>query len=249
MSSEDKKVVINLPEGATQAEVIIREGQAIKILDPKAPVKINLSGVIGTPVEFLTKRLSEADQINPKRCHVVVNRERLSIILTTEEHDEYLSGTIKGVLSMHPKFEEFGINAKKIWDPAELGQFFKMNRSFFASLNENMKLVSDLKNFTAKVDSTIDKQTKENGSRKESYGQVVNSNLPEAFALKIPIFKGVEAQEIQVEVYATIDGSDVQLQLYSPAANQLIEESRDTAINEQVEAIRVLSPDIAIIEQ
>ena len=84
---------------------------------------------------------------------------------------------------------------------------------------------------------------------KMSYGQVVNSNLPEAFTLELPIFKGVTPTTLQVEVYATIDGSDVFLQLFSPAANQVIEEMRDQAINEEVAKIRELSPEIAIIEQ
>lgn len=46
---ENKKVVVNLPEGTTQAEIIVREGEAPAVLDPKAPVKIDLSGVIGAP--------------------------------------------------------------------------------------------------------------------------------------------------------------------------------------------------------
>jgi hypothetical protein len=124
-----------------------------------------------------------------------------------------------------------------------------MNRAFFPNRDENMKLVSDLKNFSATVNSSMDRQTKENGSMKMSYGQVVNSNLPEAFTLTIPIFKGVAPASVQVEVYATIDGSDVYLQLFSPAANQIIEEMRDETINAQVEAIREISPEIAIIEQ
>lgn len=49
---ENKKVVVNLPEGTTQAEITVREGAASRVLDPKAPVKIDLSGVIGAPVEF-----------------------------------------------------------------------------------------------------------------------------------------------------------------------------------------------------
>ncbi len=249
MNSEDKKVVVNLAEGTTQAEVIVREGAAVKILDPKPPVKINLSGVIGAPVEFLKKRLSETDQINPKRCHVIVNREKLTVILITAEDDDYTTGKITGSLSLHPKFEEFGINQKKSWEPSELGQFLKMNRAFFPVREENMKLVNDLKNFSATVNSSMDRQTKENGSMKMSYGQVVNSNLPEAFTLKMPIFKGVEATNVQVEVYATIDGADVYLQLFSPAANQMIEEMRDKVIDEQIAEIRELSPEIAIIEQ
>lgn len=177
---ENEKLQINLGAGVTKAEVVLREGQAVQELAPKAPVKTNLSGVIGAPVEFLTKRISEADQINPKRCHVIVNRENLTITLVTAENDDYLTGKVVGSLGLHPKFEEFGINNKrKTWEPADLGQFFKMNRAFFPNRDENMKLVSDLKNFSATVNSSMDRQTKENGSMKMSYGQVVNSNLPE----------------------------------------------------------------------
>lgn len=246
---EDKKVVVNLAEGTTQAEIIVREGAAEAVLDPKPPVKVNISGVITAPVEFLTKRVSETDQVNPKRCHVIVNREKLTITLITAENDEYNTGRVVGSLGLHPKYEEFGINQQKGWVPEALGQFLKMNRSFFPNREENMKLVSDLKNFSATVNSTMERSSKENGSMKMSYGQAVNSNLPEAFALNLPIFKGVAPTTIQVEVYATIDGSDVYLQLFSPAANQLIEEMRDKVINEQVDAIRKLSPEIAIIEQ
>ena len=148
---ENKKVVVNLPEGTTQAEIIVREGEAPAVLDPKAPVKIDLSGVIGAPVEFLEKRLSEADQINPKRCHVLVDREKVCITLVTNENDEYTTGRVVGRLSQHPKFSEFGINAGKGWEPNELGQFFKMNRAFFPDKTANMKLVTELKHCEATV--------------------------------------------------------------------------------------------------
>lgn len=246
---ENKKIVVNLQDGATKTEVILREGAAPKVLDPKAPVKIDLSGVIGTPVEFLSKRISQQDQIDPKRCHVKVDREQLTIELITAEDDDYLRGRIIGKLSLHPKFKEFGINQEKVWEPMELGQFFKMNRAFFPNMKENMKLVSDLKNFKATVNSKMERSSKENGSMQASYGQVVNSNLPDAFTLNISIFKGVDKVTLQVETYATIDGSTVYLQLFSPSANELIEELRDRVMDEQIEAIMALSSDIAIIEQ
>lgn len=252
MMEENKKVVLNfteVKEGNGIKEVIVREGQAPKILDPKAPIKINISGTIKAPVEFLSKRISEIDQIDPKRCHVLINRENLAITLITSEDNEYLQGVVKGALTIHPKFQEFGINQNKTWEPSELGQFFKMNRSFFPNREENMKLVTDLKNFSATVNSTMDRHNKENGSMKFSYGQVVNSNLPEAFALNIPIFRGANSVDVMVECYATIDGSEVSLQLFSPGANQLIEEMRDSVIDEQIAAIQELSSEIVIIEQ
>lgn len=249
MDSENKKVVVNLPEGTTQAEVIIREGAACKILDPKAPVKINLSGVIGAPVEFLKKRLSEVEQINPKRCHVLVDRQKVSISLITSENDEYNTGKVVGTLQTHPKFIEFGINAGKNWEPNELGQFFKMNRAFFPDKAENMKLVSELKNFEATVNSKVEKQKSEKGDFKDNYSGVVMSNLPAAFTLELPIFKGMPAESIEVEFYASVNGRDVALQLVSPGACQLLEDLRDKVIDDEVVKIRELSPEIAIIEQ
>lgn len=243
---EDKKIVVNLPEGVT--ELTMREGAAMKLLDPKPPVKIDLAGVIGAPVEFLSKRVSEADQINPKRCHVLVDREKVSITLITAENDEYETGKVVGKLSQHPKFAEFGINSGKGWEPNELGQFFKMNRAFFPDKAANMKLVTDLKNFEANVATKIERQKSEKGDFKDNYSGVVMSNLPEAFTVQLPIFKGMPAETIEVEFYASVNGREVTLQLISPGACQLLEDLRNRVIDEQIERIRGLSPEIAIIE-
>lgn len=244
---EDKKIVLNLPEGVT--ELTMREDAAMRLLDPKPPVKIDLAGVIDAPVEFLSKRVSEADQINPKRCHVLVDREKVSITLITAENDEYETGMVTGRLSQHPKFAEFGINAGKGWEPTELGQFFKMNRSFFPDKTANMKLVTELKNFEANVATKIERQKSEKGDFKDNYSGVVMSNLPEAFTVQLPIFKGMPAETIEVEFYASVNGREVTLQLISPGACQLLEDLRDRVIDEQIEQIRGLSPEIAIIEQ
>ena len=244
---EDKKVVLNLPAGTT--EVVLREGAAAKVLDPLPPVKIDIAGVIGAPSEFLAKRVSEADQIDPKRCHVLVDRERVSITLITGENDEYTTGKVVGALTIHPKFAQFGINFGKGWEPNELGQFFKMNRAFFPDKEANMKLVNFLKNFEADVATKIERQRSEKGDFKDNYSGVVMSNLPEAFTVQIPIFKGMPAEIIEVEFMASINGREVTLQLISPGANQLLEDLRDQVIDEQIEKIRELSPEIAIIEQ
>lgn len=249
MESEDKKVVVNLPEGASTAEVIIREGSAPQVLDPKPPVKINLQGVIGTPVEFLTQRSKESDQFNEKRAHVIVERENVEITLVFNENDEYTRGKVSGKLSYHPKFVEFGINAAKGWIPNKLGEFFKMNRAFFPDREKNMALVSALKNFNANIDTKIEQERQQNGSFKDNYGAVVQSNLPEAFTVRLPIFKGTAPEDLEVEFYASVDGRDVTLSLVSPSANQILEDQRDKVIDEQVAAIRQLCPDIVIIEK
>lgn len=244
---ETEKLQINLPEGAT--EIIIREGAAVKVLDPKAPIKVDLSGIIGAPFEFLSKRISEGNQINQKRCHILINREKVLIILVTSEDDEYNRGKVSGELEIHPKFKEFGINQPKGWEPKQLGDFFRMNKAFFPDKQENMKLVADLKNFKAKVNANMEKGKQDNGSMNVSYSQVVDSNLPGSFKASLPVFKGMENFDLEIEVLADVNGMDVTLHLICPAAVQLLEELRNKVIDEQIAKFRELAPEIAIIEQ
>ena len=236
-------MIFNIAPGMN--EVIIREGVAPKVLDPKAPVKMNVNGTINAPYEYLTKRI---DCIKQKDCHIIVNREKITIELVVNESDEYTRGTIAGTLQFHPKFEEFGINAGKVWSPFDFAMFCKMNRAFFADKNVNMSLVSACKNFTAKVNNQIERAIQENGNRTDNFAQVVNSNLPESFTLSIPIFKGGKKEDLVVETFAKIDGRNVAFVLLSPGAEETLEDLRDKAIDEQLNAIKAIAPDIAIFE-
>lgn len=246
---ENEHLTINLDKSVPKAELIIRETTVVNELEVRAPLKLLLVGVITAIVEFLTRRKSEPDQINEKKCHVLVDRQNLSMELITNEDDEYKRGSVKAKLELHPKYKEFGINAKKDWDPNELGQFFKMNRAFFEARSENMDLVTKLKNFDAKVHTVIEKKKTESGDFADNFNGVVQSNVPEKFKLKLPLFKGRPAEVIEVEFYASVTGKTVLLQLFSPGANEVVESVRDTAIDEQISKIRELCPDIAIIEQ
>ena len=97
---QNEKMVINLAPG--QNEIILREGAAPKVLDPKAPVKINIEGIITAPCEFLNKRIN-AGQFEQKDCHIIVNREEIKISLVVNESDEYKRGVVVGKLQYHPK--------------------------------------------------------------------------------------------------------------------------------------------------
>ena len=232
---EIENININATENnGKPVEVILREGKAAPELEPKAPVKTNLSGTIGTVVEYLTKR---------------INREKVSIELVINEADEYKRGNIKGELAFNPSFLKFGINdPSTTWQPAELGLFCKMNRAFFADPKENMTLVTTLMNFKADVNVKMERSLAENGNRTDNFAQVVNSNLPGKFNLKIAIFKGMPAENLEVETFAKIDGREVAFVLLSPGANQTLEDLRNKVIDEELVKIKEIAPEIAIIE-
>ena len=246
---QNEKLQVNFAPGMEKVEMVIREVNGVNELPVKPPLKVNLSGVIGAPYEFLLRRWDQPDQINQKRCFILVDRDKISIELITNEDDAYISGRVLGKLEFNPKFVEFGINTGKTWTPTELGLFFKMNRAFFTTKEENMKLVTELMNFTATVNNSIERSAKESGDRTDVFVQTVNSNLPKSFNLAIPVFKGSKPETIEVETFAQIDGRTVSFTLLSPGAQAVMEEMRDNVIDEQIKLISDLCPDIAIIEQ
>lgn len=248
---KDKTVSVNIENytGEKPIEVIIRKGEAAKAVEPlatKAPIKTNISGVISTPFDWLKKRLSLVDQ---KQANVQVNREAMTITLTVDEADEYKKGVISGKVEFSEIFASFGINKGDAgWAPAKLGQFLRLNRGVFADKEECMKLVSTLKNFTANAKAEIQKQRDPSGSVADVYRCQVESNLPKSFTVNIPIFKGTAKMAIEVEFDHYLSNGDVILQLVSPGANEVAEEYRDKCLDDVLNKIREIAPDIAILE-
>ncbi len=244
MSESKLNVVVPKDYNGTPIEVVLREGEAPELLEIKEPERVVISGTIDTPFRWLEKRI---ELINQKASNIIVNRDVMGIALTVDETNYYQSD-IRGELKTSKEMMEFGINTEKKWEPIKLSKFVKMHRAFFTDKSQNMMLVSTLKNFKAKINQDIERSKEENGSKVDNYSQVVDSNLPKSFKLNIPLFKGFAQEEIEVEIYADVDGRDVSLSLVSAGANEAIEEYKNKVIDEQLDVIRQIAPDIVIIE-
>lgn len=167
MEKNNEKIAVNIGNytGEKPIEIVLREGVAPEVqqLELKKPEKIDAAGVLSTPLDWLVKRVDTIDQ---KEANIVVNREAMTITLTINERDNYTKSTFTGKAAYSEIFEAFHINDEKTgWIPAKLGQFLRLNRAVFDKKEENMKLVSALKNFTANAKSEIEKQRDPSGSR------------------------------------------------------------------------------------
>ncbi len=244
MSENKLNVIVPKDYNGAPIEVVLREGEAPVALDPKEPERVVINGTIDAPFRWLEKRV---ELINQKATNIIVNRDKMGLALTIDE-TSYYQTEINGILQASKEMVEFGINTEKKWEPIKLSKFIKMHRAFFTDKSQNMMLVSTLKNFKAKVNQDIERSKEENGSKVDNYSQVVDSNLPKSFKLNIPLFKGFACEEIEVEIYADVDGRDVSLSLVSAGANEAIEEYKNKVIDEQLDAIRQIAPDLVIIE-
>lgn len=250
METDQKiNVTIGNYDGKEPIEIILREGDASKPQEPlatKAPLAIDVEGVISTPLDWLEKRV---ETINELEANITVDREEMTITLTVNERDAYRKATIKGTVAYTDTYKAFGINDPKTgWLPAQLGQFLRLNRGLFADKRECMMLVSQLKNFTAKAKSEIQKQRDPSGSTADVYRQEVESNLPASFTVDLAIFKGTPKETIEVEFDHYVKDGDVYLQLVSPGANEITEGYRDGCMDRVLNKIREIAPDIAILE-
>lgn len=142
---ENEKMQVNFAPGVTEATLRVIELHEENELPVLEPDKVELAGTIGSVHEFLLKRISEKEQINQKRCYILVDREKMTLKLVTNETDSRNKATVRGELKYYPKFLEFGINTSKTWEPVQLSKFFKMNRAFFKDAQYNMELVTVLK--------------------------------------------------------------------------------------------------------
>ncbi|MFB5946087.1 hypothetical protein [Albibacterium profundi] len=233
MSNQKIDVTVN------GTELTIREGKAPEIHEPK---NLIVNGVLDSPLRYLHKRLKAFPETE---CHIIVDREKLSIKLVCNERF-HVDTVITGSLQLHPDFTKLGINNGEYLTAFELADKFKMNRSLFETQNAAMEIVSKLKNFKAKVAKEIEKTTNDRGSQRLLQDQVVNSNLPENFNLNVPLFKGMGKEIIEVEV--NVNPNDLSCTLISPAANDLIQYHRDLAIDSQLDQIVELAPGIVIFE-
>lgn len=242
----EEKIVINAAEGTN--EVVIRHGDAPKQLEQRAPLSVEINGTLNAVAEYLRKRISTG-QFEQKDCNIVVNREKVTIALTINERDAYKVGRITGRLQYHPDFALLNINKNELWTPSELAMVLKLHRYWFNDRRVGMEIVSALMNYTADVNQKIEQSIKETGSHKDNFEQIVNSNLPDAINLSLPIFKGYKPISVDVEFFAKVDGRDVSFALLSAGALESLETARNEAIDKEIAAIREIAPDIVIIEE
>lgn len=251
MKEEEKGLTVNIEHytGEKPIEVVYRLGdapKAVEALPTKAPIKVNVSGVISTPFDWLEKRI---DTVEQKRANILVDREKMTITLTVNEDDEYKKGVLVGSVEFSDSYQRLGINnPEAAFAPAKLGQLLRLNRGIFADKEECMKLVSVLKNFVANAKAEIQKQKDPSGSTADVYRCQVESNLPKSFTVNIPIFKGTAKAAIEVEFDHYLINGDVLLQLVSPGANEMAEDYRDRCLDDVLAKIRKIAPDIAIME-
>lgn len=225
-----------------QKVVTILQGQAPPQREPKV---INITGTIGAPLEFITKR---KDQFQAGKVGIAYNRTNMTITLQANDTD-FFGASVTGQLVINPDLTKFAINAEKERTIQELTKFLKMNKYFFADVDQCMTTIGNLQKFSASVKTQIDQANDGRGNKTEGFDVKVDSNLDLFFDLNMPVFKGQLAKKFRVDIAFDIRDKAVSIWLESPELQQVILCDRDTIIDTQLAGIRKVDENYIIVEQ
>lgn len=232
-----KDLNITVENGVKTVEV--RTGEALKL---KEPLNIEITGTINAPLEWLDSR---KNQIDPKNCHILVDEDKRTIALHVGETNPYKT-IIIGQMKISPVFQKFGINSGDYRTPLEMSEFIKMNRVYFENRQKAMELVSQLRNFKAKVNKQVEQEVNLNkGDKRLVLNQVVDSNVPEKFNVALPLFKGDPKVTFEVETY--FNPTDLTCTLVSPEAEEKYTGIVEGEINRVIQNIKKNHSEIVII--
>ena len=212
-------------------ELVIRQGDAAPIIDNSQTYASK--GRIENPHIYAVHK---GKAIDMKIAIVHVNRSMQSIELACNPEDK-TAHKIGGQIKSNTEFTKFGINDNKKYSPKQLAELCKMNRIYFPSVDDNMALVSNLKNLSVKVDQAIERGGDDVGNKNESLLKKVSSNVPESFTLAMPLHEGAEPVTFLVNICLEERDGGISLWLQSVEANELIMKYRDNILDSQLEKL------------
>ncbi len=233
----EKLTEMNIEDGK---DIVIRFGDALPLQEPKY---VSIHGTIDAPARWVEKR---KDDIVSADAHILVDRDRMTITLNTDENSAYMD-QIVGTLTLSTEMQEFGINTGEYMSCFDMADRIKQLRSYFETQQDAMKLVTELRNFKAKIDKELEVSDDKRGNQKILRAQTVESNLPKSFNVNMPIFKGTEKRTFEVEV--EINPNDLSCTLVSPDAHDIVVQERDSQMDGVLVRIAEAAPNIVIIEQ
>lgn len=223
--------------------LVIREGKANDIHIPNG---IKYEGLaIGSVKEYLSK-LTDEEKKQVEDSFITYSTEGRYIELAFSVRREN-PDLIRGEIKLHPDLNKFEINQGKRQTPHQLADFIRMNRHYFETKDQAIKLESTLRNFTAEVDKKLEASDDKRANIKASIVQTVKTSIPENFTIKIPVFVGTDAISVLVEV--DINSTDLSCSLMSPDLKSLIETESLAIIENELQEIRTLHSNLRIFQK
>lgn len=186
---------VNVSVNPGVGELIVRQGEAPKIVEPRA---YTASGLIGAPYDFYKSRIA----INPlhfdkSKAVVEVDRSNMKMHFRADPNSP-LGDVITGTLFANEDLKEFKIGTNENWRTGDLALFLNRKRMYFKDLEKGRALIASLRSVKVSTKGEIETSNDQRGNTKNLVQQSVETEIPLAFVLEMPIFQGGEKVSFEV---------------------------------------------------
>jgi len=226
-----EKIQIIAGPGASVVE--IREGKALEL---REPVKINISGTLSAPYDFLDS--GKLAFHNPLASHVLIDADKGTLMLISDETNHY-QAKIFGSLTLFEDLVAFEINTDRKRTNQELIRFLKRVKFYFPDPLQHTGFLEKIQKFSASVQTMIKDERDNGGNSINAIEKKVTSELGQLkFKLELPIYKGYPKVAFEVEVCLDPTDKAINFFLESVELFTLIKEKKEQYINEEVEKLK-----------
>jgi hypothetical protein len=225
------------------AEELIKQGtKGVVILTGASPTQhnnkpIKIEGNIDAPSRFIEGRKNDFQKIT-RYCKVSKTDGKIHLIINEQSVvDKY---EVIGQIQIAKKFKNLAINdSSHSYTPEGLANKFKLLRNLFESNLQHSQICATLRNLKAKINSDIEKADDRKGNVERNFKQTVESNMPDAITLKLPLLEGEPAVSVEVNVILEANGNNgINCFLESVDAAEIIETLFENRVEEEVEKIK-----------
>ena len=210
-------------------EIIIREGEALPMPEPKV---LNIFGDIRSVSTFVKNRIpgltpiEQFQAIDPGAAIVTCDKNKGSIFLQTHPNHPHGS-TVTGTLEISEELKKFRINEAKLLTQKEVVDILRFNQVYFADKARAEVVLNAYRAFTYTANSSGKSEADTRGNRQNNFSKTVESSLPDDFVLKIPIFKGEEEKTFRVEICLDVTDGGAKFWFESVELHEIIEVEKE----------------------
>lgn len=253
---------INHGYNAPQRDIVIREGEALNLPQPKQHVlETNIAGPEdywkahrhqfsftaedyegyrkGTVSIHKENLVGEAPKLieglSPyPNTVVVMDSEKQTITLATDLSDP-LQTVVIGTLVINPELETLGINGEKTYSVEELHKLLKKIRFHFNDRAEHTEVLEALQDYKAQVRRSYENKNDLKGNARVMFEQQLEPARAISFQLNMPLFKGAAKTGFVVEVLPEPQNTEVKLALISDELHELFYEGKEQLLEDHLE--------------
>ena len=235
MNIENLSVSIDGQAPEEPIEIIVREGVAIEVVNPKG---FSTIATIEAPNEYYQRKKEKRDFDKAIITYSYENQQ-----ITFHENPNMNSDVIVGKLKINPDLLAFGINQSG-FNASQLKQLILKKAYCFNDINEVKALKKKLENFSYKFQTEIDKVDDRKGNTKESIknGLKFSDELPEEIELNTPLFVGGEPNRITLILEVDVDGTSPRFSFFCLELDNHIKESAKELIDNQLQEFAGIFP-------